>query len=131
MARWAKVQDLKTNEKRSVFEIFRAKSFPIEVRHHLALWIENNINPTLQPSPHRIAEIHEEFIQEIQKAVAFQQQESDFFIDVKLKEAAQDFQVRSQIFHFSVLTLTCGTLKIAVCKPFNMNANISFFLFFF
>jgi len=43
MAQWAKVQKLPVETLQEVQQIYCKHYFPIEVRHFLAPWIENNI----------------------------------------------------------------------------------------
>ncbi|ROT83581.1 signal transducer and activator of transcription 5B isoform X2 [Penaeus vannamei] len=100
MSLWNRAQQLPPDDLRRVQGIY-GEQFPIEVRHYLAVWIEdkmqqwNEIDPD-NPSHTQYAQsLVSQLIQEIEnKALSYANNEDLFLVRMRLDEAATSFRTR-------------------------------------
>lgn len=97
MSLWAKAQQLPHESVQQIRAIY-GEHFPIEVRHYLASWIEENMWSDIEVDnpqhEHYIAGLVGGLIQELEMKAASLNSEEMFLNKIKLMDAAKMFRQR-------------------------------------
>jgi len=97
MSLWTQLQQLPAEAQRQVHSVYSANEFPLEVRHYMAHWIEQQMGqcPELQPSnPQHVAwaaGFQQELLHEIEVKM---KDDSDFVKRRRLEEALNFFKMK-------------------------------------